>query len=184
MFQFPEFSNGGRSSPTGKFLISFRQEMVKLLEQGVPSGFLCSTYKIPQVSLLRWRLKYGTKRKLAARRQVHPVHKRRSIARAIASGQLTPKQAVGRYHIAFSTIKSWLQKYTDGNGELYSSINRQMRKKITKQQKGKPANDEVTELKQKLADAELKIAALDTLIDVAEDQLKITIRKKPGARQS
>jgi transposase len=30
----------------------------------------------------------------------------------------------------------------------------------------------------------LKISALNTLIDVAEDQFKIPIRKKPGARQS
>ena len=33
-------------------------------------------------------------------------------------------------------------------------------------------------------EAELKIKALNTLIDVAEEQLKIDIRKKSGARQS
>jgi hypothetical protein len=38
-------------------------------------------------------------------------------------------------------------------------------------------------LRKKLADAQLKIAALNTLIDVAEEQLKINIRKKPGAKQ-
>jgi transposase len=39
-------------------------------------------------------------------------------------------------------------------------------------------------LQQQLADEKLKVAALNTLIDVAEEQLKINIRKKPGARQS
>jgi hypothetical protein len=35
-----------------------------------------------------------------------------------------------------------------------------------------------------LQEAQMKIRALDTLIDVAEDQFKIAIRKKAGARQS
>ncbi len=39
-------------------------------------------------------------------------------------------------------------------------------------------------LQEQLAYANLKIAALNTLIDVAEEQLKINIRKKPGAKQS
>ena len=39
-------------------------------------------------------------------------------------------------------------------------------------------------LQKALEEAELKIKALNTLIDVAEEQLKIDIRKKSGARQS
>ena len=34
-----------------------------------------------------------------------------------------------------------------------------------------------------LAAARLKIAALETMIDMAEEQFKISIRKKPGAKQ-
>jgi hypothetical protein len=39
-------------------------------------------------------------------------------------------------------------------------------------------------LQKALEEAQLKIKALNTLIDVAEDQFKIPIRKKPGAKQS
>jgi hypothetical protein len=46
------------------------------------------------------------------------------------------------------------------------------------------ADPEKQALKKALEEAQLKISALNTLIDVAEDQFKITIRKKPGARQS
>lgn len=42
---------------------------------------------------------------------------------------------------------------------------------------------DIQALQQALADAQFKIAALNTLIDVAEEQLKINIRKKPGAKQ-
>jgi len=43
---------------------------------------------------------------------------------------------------------------------------------------------EAEALKKALEEAQMKIKALNTLIDVAEDQLKIDIRKKSGARQS
>jgi hypothetical protein len=51
--------------------------------------------------------------------------------------------------------------------------------------KTKPFNAVQTQALQKaLEEAELKIKALNTLIDVAEEQLKIDIRKKSGAKQS
>ena len=40
------------------------------------------------------------------------------------------------------------------------------------------------ELKKALELAMLKVAALETLVDVAEEQFNIQIRKKPGAKQS
>jgi hypothetical protein len=43
---------------------------------------------------------------------------------------------------------------------------------------------ELKALKKALEEANLKIRALDTMIDIAEEQLKIDIRKKSGARQS
>jgi hypothetical protein len=45
-------------------------------------------------------------------------------------------------------------------------------------------SDDTEALKKALEEAELKIKALNTLIDVAEEQFKISIRKKPGAKQS
>ena len=46
------------------------------------------------------------------------------------------------------------------------------------------SDPEKESLKKALEEAQLKISALNTLIDVAEDQFKIKIRKKAGARQS
>jgi transposase len=47
-----------------------------------------------------------------------------------------------------------------------------------------PEDAEKKALQKALEDAQLKIKALNTLIDVAEDQFKIPIRKKPGAKRS
>jgi hypothetical protein len=41
----------------------------------------------------------------------------------------------------------------------------------------------IRELEKSLAYERLRTIALDTMIDVAERDLKITIRKKPGARR-
>ena len=41
-----------------------------------------------------------------------------------------------------------------------------------------------TDLERQLAEARLKIKALETMIDIAEEQFKISIRKKSGAKQS
>lgn len=48
----------------------------------------------------------------------------------------------------------------------------------------KPVDGELEALKKALSEAQLKIIALNTLIDVAEEQLNINIRKKSGAKQS
>jgi hypothetical protein len=52
--------------------------------------------------------------------------------------------------------------------------------------KDKPSSKDLKNeaLLKALQEAELKIKALNTLIDVAEEQLKIDIRKKSGAKQS
>ena len=54
-----------------------------------------------------------------------------------------------------------------------------------KQQQGKlTSEEEVEALKKALDLATMKVAALETLIDVAEDQFNIDIRKKPESKQS
>lgn len=50
-------------------------------------------------------------------------------------------------------------------------------------EKASPEDPEKAALQNALQQAELKIKALNTLIDVAEEQLKIAIRKKSGAKQ-
>lgn len=66
----------------------------------------------------------------------------------------------------------------------YFRILEGMKKDKDKEKSFADIEKENTELKKALELAMLKVAGLETLIDVAEDQLKISIRKKSGARQS
>ena len=64
-----------------------------------------------------------------------------------------------------------------------------MAKKAKQQQQGVSENEtallqKIAALEKQLAHQELRAEVLDTLINVAEKQLNISIRKKPGTQQS
>jgi transposase-like protein len=185
MFKLPEISDSERFTISGRSCKpEFKKLMVTMYEQGVPGHMITATYKVTQSSLYRWRKRFGSKGDVRGIKKFLPVHKKRSIVRAIVSGKVTDKEAIHTYKVSHQSIKKWKELYSTENDELYFSNHLHVGKKKSKQEKPNPASDEVSQLRQELADARLKIAALDTLIDVAEDQLKINIRKKPGARQS
>lgn len=81
-----------------------------------------------------------------------------------------------------SLINQWIKRFKRENSELrdFPSLD------MSKNQQTSETSEalELQALKKALAEADLKIRALDTMIDIAEDQLKIDIRKKSGARQS
>jgi len=81
------------------------------------------------------------------------------------------------------TIRIWIRDYQQGENIDLAATNLSElgRKKSTSKAAGQ---EQIEVLQQQLADEKLKVAALNTLIDVAEEKLKISIRKKPGARQS
>ena len=90
-------------------------------------------------------------------------------------------EAVILYNISSrSTIRNWIKAFSDENIEISISNPIEMPKKSMSQTE----STEVKALKKALDEAKLKIRALDTMIDIAEEQLKIDIRKKSGARQS
>ena len=98
-----------------------------------------------------------------------------------------------RYGISRTTICKWVQVYqgvhnlqtTDLQQKHYISP---MAKKAKEQQQGVSENEaallqKIAALEKQLAQ-ELRAEVLDTLINVAEKQLNISIRKKPGTQQS
>ena len=99
-----------------------------------------------------------------------------------------------KYGISRTTICKWVQVYqgvhnlqpTDLQQKHYISP---MAKKAKEQQQGVSENEtallqKIAALEKQLAHQELRAEVLDTLINVAEKQLNISIRKKPGTQQS
>jgi transposase-like protein len=105
---------------------------------------------------------------------------KRTIVTAIEQGRLTIKDAKTAYNIkSEKIIRNWIVQYKSEKVEICIENTSPMAK-------DKPSSKDLEKeaLQKALQEAELKIKALNTLIDVAEEQLKIDIRKKSGAKQS
>jgi transposase len=98
------------------------------------------------------------------------------VLRAIEAG-MSPREAATAHGIKNSgTVRTWVRQAKTENAELYTNL-------PLVNPKEKQTDTDPASLEQQLAEARLKIRALETMIDIAEEQLKIDIRKKSGAKQ-
>ncbi|MEZ2446471.1 hypothetical protein AB6805_32420, partial [Chitinophaga sp. RCC_12] len=108
------------------------------------------------------------------------AQQKRSILQHIEQGRMTVRQAMSAYNITGSgTIHRWQQQFQQENMALIAT-----NPIIMEQLPTNPSDPKSVELEKALAEAKLKIAALEIMIDLAEQQFKIKIRKKSGAKQS
>ena len=138
-------------------------------------------YGLGKASLDGWMRDYGSPEyQEKIKRRSYTNLQKRTIVTAIEQGRLTIKDAKTAYNIkSDKIIRNWIVQYKSEKVEICIENTSVLAKdKKTKKDLEKEA------LLQALKEAELKIKALNTLIDVAEDQLKIDIRKKSGAKQS
>lgn len=175
----------GRYSTHGIHDKRFIAQIVEQVLQGKPRQAVCQEYGINPHTLRNWLINNKLGTDLAKTRTGVPMQVKRTVVRALQSGRMTMQQVRQAYGIkSETTVHNWVRQLNQQNDELAQVNDTLMKKK--KQQKPTPSGDQAAlkALQQQLADAQLKIAALNTLIDVAEEQLKINIRKKPGAKQS
>jgi transposase len=182
MDNLEEIPIGGRYGGKGNYDVRFAKKLVQLVEEGLSNRAVCQMYKVSSKSLYRWIIKYGSAHYVQSIQRSISIQDKRTALRAIVVGNLTIKQAMAAYQVSDQTIRTWQKDYRE-NEEL-SFSNQQQLSKNKKRQHPDSKTEQVHQLQEQLAEAQLKIAALNTLIDVAEEQLKINIRKKPGARQS
>jgi transposase len=111
---------------------------------------------------------------------VYEVSFRRWLVSQIDSGKMSIKEAcerfsLGRNHVRI--IKNWQERYSD---ELDLSL----RAMTTKEKAdNKELEKRIKELEKQLELAGMKIVALNTMIDIAEQDYKLEIRKKSGPKQ-
>lgn len=173
-----------RYSPRGHYAKAFIQEVVAAISGGLPYKAACDRYGVPEPTLWMWMNKYGSADYQQRKKQPIATQLKRTVVRAVEAGRLSVREAQIAYNIkGADTIRKWIRDQKRENAELAGSNPALMDKKPADNKPSASTPAEVKALQQALRDAELKIAALNTLIDVAEEQLKINIRKKPGAKQ-
>jgi hypothetical protein len=106
---------------------------------------------------------------------------RRWIVREIVSGRMSQKQAIDRFDFGvkdgFNLLRYWIKRYNPSIPVTLPVMTEKERQKIEMLQK------QLKALEKNLENAQMKNIALETMIDVAEEQLKIKIRKKSGPKQ-
>jgi len=104
------------------------------------------------------------------------------------------RKLASKYRVSRTTICKWVTIY-QGIHNLESTKSQQTNylSLMARKKKNKDADtssneavllQKIASLEKQLADQELKAFVLDTMINVAEKQLNIDIRKKPGTQQS
>lgn len=111
-----------------------------------------------------------------------------AVVEEVESGQLGIKAAARKYGIqAHSTVTNWLRKY--GNFDWENKSNQVMvktteQKLLELEQKVRLLEKQKAELEQKASTADKKAIFFDMMIDIAEEEFKIPIRKKYSPEQS
>lgn len=165
------------------FETNLRDEIVKSIESGTPRSVIAYQYGMSRAALCKWMRIYGSKEYHSKQLGTHLTEvEKRSIVRQVEQGVLTPHAARKVYGLSGNVLNKWLKASMKENVELAVNDAFEMKGKV--EVEPDLPDPEKEALKKALEDAQLKIGALNTLIDVAEDQFKIKIRKKAGARQS
>lgn len=103
-----------------------------------------------------------------------------SLVAEILSGQITPTAARGKYNIGGkSTIRRWINKY--GSVEGIKKLNKV--RMPNEKEKNKALKTRVHQLEKLVADLELEKKALNKLIEIAEREYQISIKKNTGLKQ-
>jgi len=95
-------------------------------------------------------------------------------------GETSYRELGRRYGIGTTTVRQWVKEHKSGKGPDQEAIERVAG--VLETREGALPED-VGRLKRELREARLHAKLLEAMIDIAEEQTGIVIRKKPGARQ-
>lgn len=155
-------------------------EAVRQVESGVSRREVRDRFNLGPQTLKSWMDKYGSQTYHQTKRRNYSKTEKRAVVNAVRNG-LTLREAAVAYGVkSHELVRRWVLEIEGENTDLCVLVEPMAKKK--KEQEQEP--EDVAALRRELELAKLKIEALNTLIDVAEDQLKIDIRKKSGARRS
>ncbi len=160
-----------RSTRTDSQFNFSEKQIISIVEEvcnGLTRKEACIKYGIAYGTIGQWMKRYNPGRKKA---QV-PHYKKREIVRAVSEGRMTIKEAQLACNVLSPhSIREWIRQARKESADIAVINNLSMELTTAVN----PQKD--------LADAKLKITALETMIDIAEEQFKISIRKKSGAKQ-
>ena len=105
----------------------------------------------------------------------------RMVALAYENGDQSLSQIATQFQVSRQQVKSWRLRFSSEFGPITQPDNLMTEQEQKDFEALKKQNEE---LAKKLEYANLQVFGLQTMIDIAEEQLKIDIRKKSGSKPS
>jgi len=105
---------------------------------------------------------------------------RRWLVQEIESGRMSWQEARSRFNLPYhfdKNYKEWQKKYSE---EIIVSLSLMS---ATERSDNKELEKRIKQLEKELELAQMKAVALNTMIDIAEKDYKLEIRKKSGPKQ-
>jgi len=155
-----------------RYTVDEKIQIVAQIEQGILSvNAALVKYKIAtRKTLYSWVTTYANDPSVVRKTKKHHYSYRRQVAISVQAGLLSVQDAARQNSVSAGTVEAWL--------ELLKESNLEAKTKAAMPDKN---IDESTKI---AIDAlKLKVAALETMIDLAEQKFGIDIRKKCGTKQ-
>ena len=157
------------------------KQIVQEIEDGVPRKEIMEKHQCCSSSISTWMRDYGSEHyKSHLKRRFFTPLQKRSIVSSILQKRMSIEEAALQYGIKDKKlIRDWISLEQLEIGDICVEANSTMVKK-----KSTDTDAELIALKKALEESQLKIKALNTMIDIAEQELRVNIRKKSGAKRS
>ena len=123
----------------------------------------------------------GNKKK-AGRRFTHDMSFIRAVVREYQTSDLSINQLARKYCLGHTQVQKWIQRFSSELSDQIIAVVSPMTPEEQQQLEALKKQNE--ELLKKLELANLKVTGLEMMIDIAEDELNVDIRKKYGTKQS
>jgi len=101
---------------------------------------------------------------------------KRMVVKEVLNGHLSKAEAKRKYGLKGSSqVINWIRKFGDDKINESMDYSKSDKESLLKR---------IKELERQLEDEQIRSYGYSKMIDIAEDQLNISIRKKPGTKQS
>lgn len=105
------------------------------------------------------------------------IQEQESIISEYLLGNTTYRKLGDKYGVDFRTLHGWVSKFQG------KPMRKEKPQKQEKQLIEEPLPSDIKQLQEELRKARLHNKLLNTMIDIAEEQLKVDIRKKSGTKR-
>ncbi len=135
--------------------------------------------QICTASLHCWRRKISPRTNVKPKKEPVSYYERRRILKAVGNGEMTKIDGMRQLGVTHAKINLWLE---DQNLHLSYSEYRTTTMGKKQDQNDDALRQEIVRLSEALAQEKLKVEGLQIMIETAEKELKVNIRKKSGTK--